>query len=216
MLKYICYKNEVNTMNIYWILYLGLGYLLGSIPFALVIGKLFYKTDVRNYGSGNLGGTNAGRVLGKKAGISVILCDILKVVVAVGIVSYFDQNASIWAGFAAAFGHCYPIFAGFRGGKAVATMFGFLLSTSIFTFQNAWYFFIPLIAFLIVLFLSKMVSLSSMVAAFVSSVFITYMQMHNGIEIIIASWLLTILVVYRHRGNIIKIKNGTENKVSWL
>ncbi len=203
-------------MNINWIWYLGLGYLLGSIPFALVIGKLFYKTDVRNYGSGNLGGTNAGRVLGKKAGISVIICDVLKVVAAVGIVSYFDQNASIWAGFAAAFGHCYPVFAGFRGGKAVATMFGFLLSTSIFTFQNAWYLFLPLIAFLIVLYISKMVSLSSMIAAFVSSLFITYMQINNGAEIIIASWLLTILVVYRHRSNIVKIKNGTENKVSWL
>lgn len=203
-------------MNINWIWYLGLGYLLGSIPFALVIGKLFYKTDVRNYGSGNLGGTNAGRVLGKKAGISVIICDVLKVVAAVGIVSYFDQNASIWAGFAAAFGHCYPVFAGFRGGKAVATMFGFLLSTSIFTFQNAWYLFLPLIAFLIVLYICKMVSLSSMIAAFVSSLFITYMQINNGAEIIIASWLLTILVVYRHRSNIVKIKNGTENKVSWL
>ena len=101
-------------MNMYWILYILLGYLLGSLPFALIIGKLFYKTDVRNYGSGNLGGTNAGRVLGKKAGISVIACDVLKVVVAVGIVSYFDREASIWAGFAAAFGHCYPIFAGFR------------------------------------------------------------------------------------------------------
>ena len=74
-------------MNMYWILYILLGYLLGSLPFALIIGKLFYKTDVRNYGSGNLGGTNAGRVLGKKAGISVIACDVLKVVVAVGIVS---------------------------------------------------------------------------------------------------------------------------------
>ena len=91
-------------MNINWIWYLGLGYLLGSIPFALVIGKFFYKTDVRNFGSGNLGGTNAGRVLGKKAGISVIACDVLKVVLAVGVVSCFDKEASIWAGFAAAFG----------------------------------------------------------------------------------------------------------------
>lgn len=82
-------------MNINWIWYLGLGYLLGSIPFALVIGKLFYKTDVRNFGSGNLGGTNAGRVLGKKAGISVIVCDVVKVVVAVGVVSCFDLEASI-------------------------------------------------------------------------------------------------------------------------
>ena len=203
-------------MNMYWILYILLGYLLGSLPFALIIGKLFYKTDVRNYGSGNLGGTNAGRVLGKKAGISVIACDVLKVVVAVGIVSYFDREASIWAGFAAAFGHCYPIFAGFRGGKAVATMFGFLLSTSIFTFQSAWYVIIPFLFFLVVLYLSKMVSLSSMVAALISSLYITYRQFDSSIEIIIASWLLTILVIYRHRSNIKKIANGIENKISWL
>lgn len=203
-------------MDVNWIWYLGLGYLLGSIPFALVIGKVFYKTDVRNFGSGNLGGTNAGRVLGKKAGISVILCDVLKVVLAVAIVAQFDREASIWAGLAAAIGHCYPVFAGFHGGKAVATMFGFLLSTSIFTFGNLWYVLIPLIFFLIVLYLGKMVSLASMVAAVVSSIYITIMQYQISVEVIVASWLLTILVIYRHRGNIVKIKNGTENKVSWL
>ena len=203
-------------MDVNWIWYLGLGYLLGSIPFALVIGKVFYKTDVRNFGSGNLAGTNAGRVLGKKAGISVILCDVLKVVLAVAIVAQFDREASIWAGLAAAIGHCYPVFAGFHGGKAVATMFGFLLSTSIFTFGNLWYVLIPLIFFLIVLYLGKMVSLASMVAAVVSSIYITYMQYQISVEVIVASWLLTILVIYRHRGNIVKIKNGTENKVSWL
>ena len=203
-------------MNWYWILYIGLGYVLGSIPFALVIGKLFYHTDVRNYGSGNLGGTNAGRVLGKKAGISVIVCDILKVVVAVGIVSLYDQEASIWAGLAACLGHCYPIFAHFHGGKAVATMFGFLVSTSLFTFQNAWYVVIPLIAFLIVLYIGKMVSLASMCAAVVSTLYITFMQIGVSIEVVIASWLLTILVIYRHRSNIIKIKNGNENKITWL
>ena len=203
-------------MDVNWIWYLGLGYLLGSIPFALVIGKVFYKTDVRNFGSGNLGGTNAGRVLGKKAGISVIVCDVLKVVIAVAVVAKFDREASIWAGLAAAVGHCYPVFAGFHGGKAVATMFGFLLSTSIFTFGNLWYVLIPFIFFLIVLYLGKMVSLASMVAAVVSSIYITIMQYNISIEIIIASWLLTILVIYRHRGNIVKIKNGTENKISWL
>lgn len=203
-------------MNVYWILYILLGYLLGSIPFALVIGKLFYKTDVRNFGSGNLGGTNAGRVLGKKAGISVIACDVLKVVLAVGIVAQFDIKASIWAGLAAAIGHCYPVFAGFHGGKAVATMFGFLLSTSIFTFANAWYVVVPFICFMLVLYFSKMVSLSSMIAALASSIYITIMQMNVSIEIIIASWLLTILVIYRHRGNIVKIKNGTESKITWL
>lgn len=203
-------------MNIYWILYIALGYVLGSIPFALVIGKVFYKTDVRNFGSGNLGGSNAGRVLGKNAGISVIACDVLKVVLAVGIVSIFDREASIWAGLAACIGHCYPVFAGFHGGKAVATMFGFLLSTSIFTFQNGWYVIIPFIFFVIVLYLGKMVSLSSMVAAVVSTIYISIMQYTTSIEIVIASWLLTILVIYRHRSNIKKIKNKTENKIKWL
>lgn len=197
------------------LLCLVVGYLLGSIPFALVIGKVFYKTDVRNYGSGNLGGTNAGRVLGAKAGAAVIACDILKVVIAIALSALISPSTSIWTGLAAAIGHCYPVFANFKGGKAVATMFGFLLATSIFTFQNGWYLLVPFIAFLIFLLLFKMVSLASMVAAITSSVFITYMQYEHP-AIIIASWLMTILIIYRHRSNIKKIWKGEENKVSWL
>ena len=192
-----------------------IGYLLGSIPFALVIGKVFYHTDVRQYGSGNLGGTNTGRVLGAKAGAAVIACDILKVVAAIALASLISPDVSIWTGLAAAIGHCYPIFAGFKGGKAVATMFGFLLATSIFTFQNAWYLIIPLAVFLLLLVLFKMVSLASMAAALCSSIFISVMQMDQP-QIMIASWLMTLLVIYRHRSNIVKIKNGQENKVSWL
>lgn len=203
-------------MDLMWILYLLIGYLLGSIPFALVIGLLFYKTDVRKHGSGNLGGSNTGRVLGKKAGIAVIVCDVLKVVLAVGIVACMNREASIWAGVLAAIGHCYPIFANFKGGKAVATMFGFLLSISIFTFQNAWYFIIPFLCFFILLYLSKIVSLSSMSAALVSAIQISLLQWNHSIAIVIASWILCILVVYRHRSNIAKIKNGTENKITWM
>ncbi len=203
-------------MNWMMICYIAIGYLLGSIPFALVIGKLFYHTDVRKYGSGNLGGTNAGRVLGKKAGIATIVLDVLKVVVAVAIVSliFLDPDNAIWAGVAAAFGHCYPVFAGFKGGKAAATLVGFLLSTAIFTFHNAMYVVIPLIAFFVLLYLFKMVSLASMSMAIVSSLYITFMQ--NNISITIASWLLSVLVVYRHRVNIGKIINHTENKITWL
>lgn len=203
-------------MDLMWILYLLIGYLLGSIPFALVIGLVFYKTDVRKHGSGNLGGSNTGRVLGKKAGIAVIVCDVLKVVLAVGIVACMSREASIWAGVLAAIGHCYPIFANFKGGKAVATMFGFLLSISIFTFQNAWYFIIPFLCFFILLYLSKIVSLSSMSAALVSAIQISLLQWNHSIAIVIASWILCILVVYRHRSNIAKIKNGTENKITWM
>ena len=195
-------------MNINWIWYLGLGYLLGSIPFALVIGKLFYKTDVRNYGSGNLGGTNAGRVLGKKAGISVIVCDVLKVVVAVGIVSCFDQNASIWAGFAAAFGHCYPIFAGFRGGKAVSVAIGYALVTNVYAFV------IALVIFFITLKLTKYVSLASILGSatiVVIAPFIGYSTVG-----IITNACIVGLLVYKHKANIKRIKAGTENKITWM
>lgn len=191
-----------------------IGYLLGSIPGALFIGKVFYHTDIREYGSGNLGGSNAGRVLGKKAAIAVIAIDIGKVVLAVALCSLFDQEVSIWAGLAAAFGHCYPLFANFKGGKAVATMFGFLLSTSIFTFRDGLFVIVPLVVFLIVLYLGKMVSLASIFASLTSTLYIAIAQ--DNLSITIASCLLTVLIIYRHRANIGRIANGTENKVSWL
>ena len=196
-----------------------LGYLLGSIPFALVIGKLFYKTDIRQYGSGNLGGTNAGRVLGKKAGISVIVLDVLKVVLAAGLASLVSEPAAIWTSLACCIGHCYPIFAHFKGGKAVTTMFGFLISTSIFIFQEFSYFLVPLFMFLIILYLFKYVSLGSICASVCSSLYITVQLLSldvNNLFIILASWLMTLLVTYRHSANIKRIQEGTENKVSWL
>ena len=196
-----------------------LGYLLGSIPFALVIGKLFYKTDIRQYGSGNLGGTNAGRVLGKKAGISVIVLDVLKVVLAAGLASLVSEPAAIWTSLACCIGHCYPIFAHFKGGKAVTTMFGFLISTSIFIFQEFSYFLVPLFMFLNILYLFKYVSLGSICASVCSSLYITSQLLSldvNNLFIILASWLMTLLVIYRHNANIKRIQEGTENKVSWL
>lgn len=196
-----------------------LGYLLGSIPFALVIGKLFYKTDIRQYGSGNLGGTNAGRVLGKKAGISVIVLDVLKVVLAAGLASLVSEPAAIWTSLACCIGHCYPIFAHFKGGKAVTTMFGFLISTSIFIFQEFSYFLVPLFMFLSILYLFKYVSLGSICASVCSSLYITAQLLSldvNNLFIILASWLMTLLVIYRHSANIKRIQEGTENKVSWL
>lgn len=201
------------------ILCIALGYLLGSIPFALVIGKLFYKTDIREFGSGNLGGTNAGRVLGKKAGVAVIVCDVLKVVLAAGVASLVSPTASIWTSLACCIGHCYPIFAHFKGGKAVTTMLGFLASISIFIFHQFSYFLVPLGMFFIVLYLFKYVSLGSICAAISSSLYITAQLLStnmNNIFIIIASWLMTILVIYRHNANIERIKDGSESKVTWL
>ena len=121
-----------------------IGYLLGSIPFALVIGQVFYKTDIRNYGSKNLGGSNAGRVLGKKAGLAVMTMDVAKVIAAIFLTSLLakDQTALIAAGLSAAAGHCFPVFANFKGGKAVATMYGFLLGMALIGGYSFWIFFL--------------------------------------------------------------------------
>lgn len=195
------------------------GYLIGSIPFALVIGKVFYKTDLRQHGSGNPGGTNAGRVLGKKAGIAVIVLDVLKVVLAIGLSSLVSGPAALLSGLACCIGHCYPVFAHFKGGKAVATMFGFLLGISIFVFANAFYFLCPLIMFFLMLYLYKWVSLASIAAAVSSSLLIMAMNWSMSIEsvlLICGSWLLTLLVIYRHSLNIEKIQNGKESKISWM
>lgn len=207
-------------MTVLWFILCCLfGYLLGSIPFALVIGKLFYHTDVRQHGSGNLGGTNAGRVLGKKAGISVALLDILKVLPAIYIGTLVSPACAMISGLCCCIGHCYPVFANFKGGKAVATMFGFLLGISIFVFHNAFYFVNPIIMFLIVLYLYKWVSVASICAALVSSLQIMAMNWGwNGQSalVIIGSWLLTLLIIYRHRANIAKVRKGKENKVTWI
>ena len=133
----------------------------------------------------------------------------------------FNLNPDIKyiAGLACIFGHCYPIFAHFKGGKAVTTMFGFLISTSIFIFQEFSYFLVPLFMFLIILYLFKYVSLGSICASVCSSLYITAQLLSldvNNLFIILASWLMTLLVIYRHSANIKRIQEGTENKVSWL
>ena len=196
-----------------------LGYLLGSVPFALVIGKGFFGVDLRTKGSGNLGGTNAGRVLGKGVGLLVITLDILKVVFAVWAASYVSAPCALITGVACCIGHCWPIFNHFKGGKAVATMFGFLLSISIFVFQNAVYFIGPLVMFLAMLYIFKMVSLASISAAICSTIQIASLTTVfdlNSILLIAGSLGLTLLVTIRHKANIEKVKNGTEGKITWM
>ncbi len=197
-----------------YILLIIMSYLYGSIPFALVIGKLFYNTDVRESGSGNLGGTNAGRVLGKKAGMAVILLDASKccisILMAKVIAHYMGLNVDIIypCALACVVGHCYPIFAGFRGGKAVSVAIGYALVTNIFAFL------IAIVIFLITLKISKYVSLSSILASvsiLVVSPFIGYSTAG-----IVTNACIVGLLVYKHKANIVRIKNGTESKITWM
>lgn len=196
----------------YEILLILLGYLYGSIPFALVIGKVFYNTDVRESGSGNLGGTNAGRVLGKKAGISVIVLDALKAVTIFYLSSYlslkFNLNPDIKyiAGLACIFGHCYPIFAEFRGGKAVSTSLGYFLCI------EPLYAVVAIVVFLLVLKISKYVSLSSISTALIVLCITPFLAV--SITAKLCMLVAVILLVYRHKDNIKRIKNHTGIKNS--
>lgn len=192
-----------------------IGYLLGSVPFALVIGKVFYHTDVRTVGSKNLGGGNTGRVLGAKAGLAVMTLDILKVSLAVLLASCFEDGELILivAGLAAAIGHCYPLFARFKGGKAVATMYGFLFGL-ILCGHSVWIFLVPLIVFMVVLWLSKIVSLSSMVSTVAATAFVWITT--GSWRIGAALMVFTVLIIVRHRKNIAKMVRGEENRIKWM
>ena len=207
-------------MNILWFILSCLGgYLLGSIPFAIVIGKVFYKTDIRKHGSGNPGGTNAGRVLGKKAGVSVIVLDALKVVAAIWIGSFVSPACALVSGLCCCVGHCYPVFAHFKGGKAVASMYGFLFGISVFVFHNGLYFLIPILMFFIILYLYKWVSVASICAALSSSLQIMSMNWSansQDILLIAGSWMMTALIIYRHRANIVKVRSNKESRVTWI
>jgi glycerol-3-phosphate acyltransferase PlsY len=119
----------------------------------------------------------------------------------------------IVAGLAAAIGHCYPLFARFKGGKAVATMYGFLFGL-ILCGQSVWIFLVPLIVFLIVLWLSKIVSLSSMVSAVAATAFVWVTT--GSWKVGAALMVFTVLIIVRHRKNIVKMMRGEENRIKWM
>ena len=189
-------------------------YILGSLPWALIIGKGFYKTDIRLQGSGNLGGTNAGRVLGKKAGVIVSALDILKSVLAVFLGAHYGVAIGAICGVICTLGHCYPLFAGFRGGKAVSTSFGLLFALCAFTKINWLLFIIPLVMFFLVLYLFKMVSLGSIMAFLGALTTSLFLEVQTAVRLSIL--FLTLLIIYRHRQNIVRILNKTESKITWM
>ncbi|MCM3512451.1 glycerol-3-phosphate 1-O-acyltransferase PlsY [Carnobacterium inhibens] len=182
-----------------------IAYLLGSIPSGVWIGTKFYGKDIRQFGSGNSGTTNTFRVLGKTAGITVLLADVLKGTLAASLPLLFNIPINpMIIGLGSILGHTYPIFAGFKGGKAVATSAGVLLA------YNPVFFVYSVCIFIVILFLSRMVSFSSMI----SLPIITLSSLFIGDWILtIIAFLLTIFIIYRHRENIKRIRNGTESKV---
>nr|WGD63882.1 glycerol-3-phosphate 1-O-acyltransferase PlsY [Bacillus subtilis]WGD77068.1 glycerol-3-phosphate 1-O-acyltransferase PlsY [Bacillus subtilis] len=185
-----------------------LAYLIGDIPSGLIVGKLAKGIDIREHGSGNLGATNAFRTLGVKAGSVVIAGDILKGTLATALpfLMHVDIHPLL-AGVFAVLGHVFPIFAKFKGGKAVATSGGVLL------FYAPLLFITMVAVFFIFLYLTKFVSLSSMLTGIYTVIYSFFI--HDTYLLIVVT-LLTIFVIYRHRANIKRIINKTEPKVKWL
>ncbi|MGN8646937.1 glycerol-3-phosphate 1-O-acyltransferase PlsY [Gracilibacillus sp. HCP3S3_G5_1] len=192
-----------------YIIFIILAYLLGSIPTGLIVGKVGYQKDIREHGSGNLGATNTFRVLGLKAGIIVITVDILKGTLA-ALLPILFQAENVYplvVGVFAVIGHMYPIFAKFKGGKAVATSAGVILGV------NPLLFVIMVCSFLLILYLSKYVSLASMLTGIIT-IIVTIIQQDIGL--IIVTSILTAFVIYRHQANIKRILNKTEPKIKWM
>ncbi|MEO6537060.1 MAG: glycerol-3-phosphate 1-O-acyltransferase PlsY [Ferruginibacter sp.] len=201
------------------LLLIVISYLIGSIPTALIISKRFFGIDIREYGSGNMGATNTFRVLGSQYGTIVMICDILKGMSAVALYNflpyYFHNelertNFMIGLGLSAVVGHIFPIWANFKGGKGVATLFGMILAIQ------------PVVAiscvgvFLLVLFLTRYVSLSSVLASLMLPVCVLWIWNEHEIMYRIFALLVACLVILTHQKNISRILRGVESRVPIL
>ena len=202
--------------DVYKILIILLAYLIGSIPTSVWVGKYFYGIDVRDYGSGNAGATNAMRLLGAKAGIPVFIIDILKGFFAVKLLYltnfYIPEtglfvNFQLYLGLAAMIGHIFPILAGFRGGKGVAT-----LSGVVFAIHPYGALFVFLI-WVVTLLIFRYVSLSSMIAGFSFPAILIFLYRTQYPSLVIFAFILAILMLFTHQKNIERLMHGKEKKI---
>jgi glycerol-3-phosphate acyltransferase PlsY len=201
------------------LLLIFLAYLIGSIPTALLISRRFFDIDIREYGSGNMGATNAFRVLGPKFGTMIMVLDVLKGMSAVGLFyllpHYLEDetartNFMIGLGLAAVLGHIFPIFAEFKGGKGVATLLGMLIAVQ------------PIVAltsvgvFVLVLFLTRYVSLSSIFGAVMLPISVLWIWNEDELSYRIFAVLVAFLVIITHQKNIGRLIRGVETRVPIL
>ena len=204
-------------MNL-WLLLLS-AYLIGSIPTAYWIGKWFFHIDIREHGSKNMGASNAFRVLGSTWGIIVLIIDMGKGVAAVQLAHAI--NPSVWLakelmfwqlvmGLLAVAGHVFPVFANFRGGKGVATLFGVVIAI------QPWTALISVAVFVLVVFLTKYISLGSIIAVIVFAACVWFAVKETNLYMRWFSLVSAVLVIYMHRLNIKRLLKGTENKFRWI
>ena len=196
-----------------------IAYLIGSVPTALIISRRFFGVDIRDYGSGNMGATNTFRVLGSRYGTIVMILDMMKGMAAVMLYNflpyYFHNelertNFMIGLGLSAVIGHIFPVFAGFRGGKGVATLFGMILAVQ------------PIVAvscvgvFILALYLTRYVSLSSILAALCLPICVLWIWNEHEVMYRVFAILVAALVVFTHQKNIGRILRGVESRIPIL
>lgn len=191
-----------------------LSYIIGSFPTGVVIGKKFYNIDIREHGSKNMGGTNAGRVLGKKAGIIVTVIDIAKLMIPTYLARrYYGIDIAAIIGACGMVGHAYPVFAKFKGGKCVSSYMGVMLVL------NPLSALIPFAIWNILKYVLNYVSLSSMIACVLSAFLFKFFSPENQIAFYVML-AAAFFVIFLHRANIKRLLNGTENKTrkkqAWL
>lgn len=204
----------VNYINI---LTLVGAYLLGAIPSAVWIGQAFYGIDVREFGSGNAGATNTFRVLGKKAGIPVLIIDILKGWAAVNLVYLIGSypqgsesfiNLQIASGISALLGHVFPVYVGFRGGKGVATLLGIITAIHPYTAL------ICMSVFLLVFICCNIISLSSMISGIAFPFIMIFLFKPEVASLNVFSVAVAVLVIVTHQKNIGRLIRGEETKIT--
>jgi acyl phosphate:glycerol-3-phosphate acyltransferase len=189
-----------------FVVLLVLAYLCGSIPFGVVIGKLFYGVDVRQHGSGNVGTTNVFRVLGKKAGVAVLVCDMLKGYIPAVIAAWlFDPWFAIFIAAAPVVGHMYSVFLKFKGGKGIATGAAVVLALVPLVFA------IIFTVWIVLLLTTRYVSVASLTAATLVPVLAVVLD--EPLPYQIAGVLVALVIWWAHRGNLKRLRAGQENRV---
>ena len=181
-------------------------YILGSIPFGLVLTKIFLKKDIREIGSGNIGATNVLRAGKKTLGIATLLLDALKAYASVLITLNLSSDYVYLSALLCFLGHIFPIWLKFNGGKGIAVYLGVLFAISL----NLGFIFI--ISWIIILYISKYSSLSSLIS---SMIIFLYSLTLNNFNISLFFFIIFIIIIYTHRDNILRIKNKTENKINF-
>jgi|TARA_B100000073_G_scaffold200612_1_gene166087 glycerol-3-phosphate acyltransferase PlsY len=179
-------------------------YLLGSIPFGLILTKLFLKKDIRDVGSGNIGTTNVLRTGKKSLAAATLLLDLLKGYLSVIITFHYFQDLISYSALLCFVGHIFPIWLKFKGGKGVATYLGVILALSY------KFFLIFGIVWLVLTFLFRFASLSSMISTLIIFLY-SYFFENNNFSLIL--FIFFIIILYTHRENIVRLKNSSENKI---